>query len=192
MKIFQRKNLGDASASPVCCLLILLLVLLFLLCLFLGCHGSILPFHFSWTCYSNGRLLQLIECIESLKSDVKKKMMLARACDRCTKVTCERLAKKFSRLQASRSKFSRQKLVTAFTISNFDDGEKMLIDDVPAHDRMVRRSSREFQSLSPPRASIIGVEKSSREHINGCLRRGCHHFRLSHAGGKISGKPVRS
>ena len=31
---------------------------------------------------SNGRLLQLIECIESIKSDVKKKMMLARACDR--------------------------------------------------------------------------------------------------------------
>jgi hypothetical protein len=39
-------------------------------------------FHFSWTCYSNDRPLQLIECIESLKSDVKKKMMLARACDR--------------------------------------------------------------------------------------------------------------
>jgi len=43
---------------------------------------SILPFHFSWSCYSNGRLLQLIECIESLKSDVKKKMMLAHASDR--------------------------------------------------------------------------------------------------------------
>ena len=27
--------------------------------------------------------------------------------------------------------------------------------------------------------------------INGCLRRCCHHFRLSHAGGKISGKPLR-
>src|ERR1700722_12967108 len=95
MKNLFRKNLGDASASPVCCLLILLLVLLFLLCLFLGCHGSILPFHFSWTCYSNGRLLQLIECIESLKSDVKKKMMLTRAYDPCTKVTREHSRRNF-------------------------------------------------------------------------------------------------
>ena len=39
--------------------------------------------------YSNGRLLQLIECIESIKSDVKKKMMYAGAFDRCTKVTIE-------------------------------------------------------------------------------------------------------
>ena len=37
----------------------------------------------------NGRLLQLIECIESMKNDVKKKMMLHVACDACTKVTCE-------------------------------------------------------------------------------------------------------
>ncbi len=37
--------------------------------------------------YSNGRLLQLIECIESIKSDVKKKMMLTRARDPYTKVT---------------------------------------------------------------------------------------------------------
>ena len=94
-EILCRKNSGDACASPVCCLLILLLVLLFLLCLFLGCHGSILPFHFSWTCYSNGQLLQLIECIESLKSDVKKKMMLARACDRYTKVTGEHRQRNF-------------------------------------------------------------------------------------------------
>jgi hypothetical protein len=39
---------------------------------------------------SNGRLLQLIECIESIKSDVKKKMMLTRACDPHTKVTRHR------------------------------------------------------------------------------------------------------
>src|ERR1700730_898485 len=44
-----------------------------------------LPFFMNY--YSNGRLLQLIECIESIKSDVKKKMMLRRACDRYTKVT---------------------------------------------------------------------------------------------------------
>jgi hypothetical protein len=31
--------------------------------------------------------LQLIECIESIKSDVKKKMMLICALERCTKVT---------------------------------------------------------------------------------------------------------
>jgi len=47
--------------------------------------------------YSNGRLLRLIECIESIKSDVKKKMMLACACDPHTKVTGRSLAKKFLR-----------------------------------------------------------------------------------------------
>jgi len=34
----------------------------------------------------NGRLLQLIECIESIKSDVKRKMMMKRARDPYTKV----------------------------------------------------------------------------------------------------------
>src|ERR1700690_116052 len=105
-----QKNLGDASASPVCCLLILLLVLLFLLCLFLGCHGSILPFHFSWTCYSNGRLLQLIECIESLKSDVKKKMMRTRACDPYTKVTHEGWRRNFRDCNSLCRTFPAQKL----------------------------------------------------------------------------------
>src|ERR1700722_10462073 len=109
MKNLFRKNLGDASASPVCCLLILLLVLLFLLCLFLGCHCSILPFHFSWTCYSNDRPLQLIECIESIKSDVKKKMMLIRACDPYTKVTGGHRRRKFrEREQRRRSFFLRE------------------------------------------------------------------------------------
>src|ERR1700719_3589082 len=73
-------------------------------------------FHFSWTCYSNDRPLQLIECIESLKSDVKKKMMLARACDPCTKVTRERLEKKFSRMRLPLSKFSHARLLSTFTI----------------------------------------------------------------------------
>ena len=45
-EICCQKKLGDASASPVYCLLILLLVLLFLLCLFLGCHGFYSPFPF--------------------------------------------------------------------------------------------------------------------------------------------------
>ena len=89
METFCQKNLGDASASPVCYLLILLLVLLFLLCLFLGCHGSILPSIFHGL-LCNGVQLQLIECIESIKSDVKKKMMLPCAYDPCTKVTSER------------------------------------------------------------------------------------------------------
>src|SRR6266853_3498971 len=94
METFCQKNLGDASASPVCYLLILLLVLLFLLCLFLGCHGSILPSIFHGL-LCNGAQLQLIECIESIKSDVKKKMRLSRACDRCTKVTRRRWRRSF-------------------------------------------------------------------------------------------------
>jgi hypothetical protein len=68
-------------------------VFLFLLGFLLGCHGSILPFHSSWT--SNGLLLRLIECIESIKTDVKKKMMLTGACDRHTKVTRDGLRRNF-------------------------------------------------------------------------------------------------
>src|SRR6266852_4585884 len=94
METFCQKNLGDASASPVCCLPILLLVLLFLLCLFLGCHGSILPSIFHGL-LCNGVQLQLIECIESIKSDVKKKMMLPCAYDPCTKVTRDRWRRNF-------------------------------------------------------------------------------------------------
>jgi hypothetical protein len=62
-------------------------VFLFLLGFLLRCHGSILPSIVHGL--SNGVLLQLIECIESIKSDVKKKMMLTRALERCTKVTGE-------------------------------------------------------------------------------------------------------
>jgi hypothetical protein len=62
-------------------------VFLFLLGFLLRCHGSILPSIVHGL--RNGVLLQLIECIESIKSDVKKKMMLACAPERCTKVTRE-------------------------------------------------------------------------------------------------------
>jgi hypothetical protein len=40
------------------------------------------PFPFFMDLLCNDRMLQLIECIESLKSDVKKKMMLTHASDR--------------------------------------------------------------------------------------------------------------
>jgi hypothetical protein len=103
-KPFSRKNLGDASASPVCYFPILLLVLLFLLCLFLGCHGSILPSIFHGL-LCNGAQLQLIECIESIKSDVKKKMMLSRACDPYTKVTRDRLSRNFCERERLRRSF---------------------------------------------------------------------------------------
>ena len=141
-EIFCQKNLGDASASPVCCLLILLLVLLFLLCLFLGCHGSILPFHFSWTCYSNGRLLQLIECIESLKSDVKKKMMLARACDRYTKVTREGWRRNFRECTHNHRTFLPRK---SFRHSRFFILISCGKNERPMHPSLPGRS--EFQSL---------------------------------------------
>jgi hypothetical protein len=49
-------------------------VFLFLLGFLLRCHGSILPSIDHGL--RNDVLLQLIECIESIKSDVKKKMML--------------------------------------------------------------------------------------------------------------------
>src|SRR5207237_8106798 len=44
------------------------------LCLFLWCHGSILPSIIHGLC--NAPLLQLFECIESMKNDVKRKMMM--------------------------------------------------------------------------------------------------------------------
>ena len=106
-KPFSGKNLGDASASPVCYLPILLLVLLFLLCLFLGCHGSILPSIFHGL-LCNDAQLQLIECIESIKSDVKKKMMLSRACDPCTKVTRDRSQRNFCQLKHHSRSFSSE------------------------------------------------------------------------------------
>jgi hypothetical protein len=44
------KNFGDAHRVPfvVACCRFLVLFAAFFLCFFLGCHGSILPFHSSW------------------------------------------------------------------------------------------------------------------------------------------------
>jgi hypothetical protein len=41
--------------------------------------------------------LQLIECIELLKNDVKKKMMMTRAIVACTKVTGDHHSRSFAR-----------------------------------------------------------------------------------------------
>jgi hypothetical protein len=59
----------------------------------LRCHSNYSPFHYSWIC--NDRLLQLIECIESLKSEVKQKMMWKVKCNIGTKVTREEIATLF-------------------------------------------------------------------------------------------------
>ncbi len=83
------KNLGDALASPVCSLLIVLSVSFSSLQLSSSVPWFYSPFPFFMD-YSNGRLLQLIECIESIKSDVKKKMMCSDAYDPHTKVTRRR------------------------------------------------------------------------------------------------------
>jgi hypothetical protein len=142
-----RKNLGDAYASPV-----LLLTGTSLSASFSSLPFSWLPwflfslFHFSWTCYSNGRLLQLIECIESLKSDVKKKMMCSRACDPCTKVTCEGWRRNFRECNSLLSKFSSTKVVPTLTILNSDlaEGE---VDTRCIHSLSWLLSDCEFQSL---------------------------------------------
>src|SRR6478752_2995316 len=111
-------------------------------------------FHFSWSCYSNGRLLQLIECIESLKSDVKKKMMRTRACDPCTKVTCEGWRRNFRECNS---------LCRTFPVQNLFDTRNL--------EFRYRRRGSEHQTqlpaltvperlrisiIIPPRASIIG------------------------------------
>jgi len=54
-------------------LLLFLAALLFLATLFLGCHVSILPFHFSWMCGSK-RKTAIDDCIDSLKIEVKQKI----------------------------------------------------------------------------------------------------------------------
>jgi hypothetical protein len=72
-------------------------VLLFLLRFFLSCHGFYSPFpSFDGVC-RNGKKLQLIECIELLKNDVKKKMMMKRAIVACTKVTEDHHSRFFAR-----------------------------------------------------------------------------------------------
>jgi len=53
-------------------------------------------------------LLQLIECIEPLKTDVKKKKGVCCALERCTKVTNTREKKNFRR-RKTKKEFSREK-----------------------------------------------------------------------------------
>ena len=75
LKNCPQKNLGDALRVPRFVLggkLVFLLASF--LCLFLWCHGSILPSIIHGLC--NAPLLQLFECIESMKNDVKRKMMM--------------------------------------------------------------------------------------------------------------------
>jgi len=57
--------------------------------------------------YSNGRLLQLIECIESIKSDVKKKIGVARSLDPHTKVTTGDRRRKFSAVRGAETAAAR-------------------------------------------------------------------------------------
>jgi hypothetical protein len=67
--------LGGAERAPRFTISASLVFLLgSFLCLFLWCHGSILPSILHGLC--NGALLQLFECIESMKNEVKKKMMM--------------------------------------------------------------------------------------------------------------------
>jgi len=67
-----RKNQGTLAASPFD--FVLHLVLLFLLCLFLGCHWFLFSLPFFMEKSRNDVLLQLLDCIESMKNEVKKKM----------------------------------------------------------------------------------------------------------------------
>ncbi len=57
--------------------------------------------------YSNGRLLQLIECIESIKSDVKKKIGVVRSSDPYTKVTTDDRRRKFSAVRGAETAAAR-------------------------------------------------------------------------------------
>jgi ubiquitin C-terminal hydrolase len=51
-------------------------------------------FHSSWMC--NGRLLQLIECIESTQNEVKKKMSDTDACNRARRSRASQVRKKIA------------------------------------------------------------------------------------------------
>ncbi|MGA8298993.1 MAG: hypothetical protein WB817_05885, partial [Terriglobales bacterium] len=70
----------------------------FLLCFLFGCHGSILPFHSSWN-ICNGVLLQLVECIESMRNEVKRKMILTAAFNVAPKSRHRAREKKFSQVE---------------------------------------------------------------------------------------------
>jgi hypothetical protein len=61
--------------------------------------------------YRNGLQLRLFECIESIKSDVKKKMMPADACDPYTKVTRESGGRNFFVKSCGDHRSSRKKAV---------------------------------------------------------------------------------
>jgi hypothetical protein len=70
-----QKLRGRVSASPVFPFSARLVFLLgSFLCLFLWCHGSILPSILHGLC--NDLQLQLFECIESMKNEVKRKMTM--------------------------------------------------------------------------------------------------------------------
>jgi len=49
-------------------------MLLFLFCLFLGCHWFLFSLSIFHGKICNDRLLQLFDCIELMKNEVKKKM----------------------------------------------------------------------------------------------------------------------
>ena len=91
------KNFGDAHRVPfvVACCSCLVLLAAFLLCFLFGCHGSILPFHSSWN-FATGVLLQLFECIESARNEVKRKMIETVACNAAPKSLVVSRAKKFA------------------------------------------------------------------------------------------------
>jgi hypothetical protein len=72
LRISGPKNLGDAFGVPF--LLPLPSLVLFLLCLFLGCHWFYSPFHFFMEKSATNVLLQLFDCIELMKNEVKKKI----------------------------------------------------------------------------------------------------------------------
>src|SRR5438067_13763146 len=79
------KNLGDAFASPLSFAIALISVSFSLLLSFWLPWLPILPSIFHGSC--NGHLLQLSECIELLKCEVKKKMNDEGGRSRGTKVT---------------------------------------------------------------------------------------------------------
>jgi hypothetical protein len=134
-------------------------VFLFLFCCFLlRCHVlfSLSILHGLY----NGRLLQLIECIESKKSDVKKKMMRSGTRDPHTKVTCALWRRKYSSTTEGVIVVHPEKLryCTSCRLS--------------AAPRVRAPAVIAFWFISPSRpglASIIAVTKSPQEHMNGCL-----------------------
>lgn len=90
-----RKNFGDAYRVPM----VALQQFLSASC----CFSSLLSFWLPWI-YSpfpffmescNGKLLQLVECIESMQNEVKKKMIVPEACNDAPKSLHDAFAKNF-------------------------------------------------------------------------------------------------